>query len=69
MSDCSENAQYPATKENLLRQPVLVRFRAFKGFVVLDGSAVTLFVLTSGVAMLPLTSSDPSALFAGGPLR
>lgn len=54
------------TGEHLLRHPVLVLFRAFKGFVVLDGSAGVLFVLTSDGAMLPLAFS---ALIAGGPLR
>lgn len=44
-------------ERNILRQPVLVRFRAFKGFAVLDGSAVALLVLSSGAAMLALTSS------------
>ena len=54
------------TGEHLLRHPVLVLFRAFKGFVVLNGSAGVLFVLTSDGAMLPLAFS---ALIAGGPLR
>ena len=57
-------------ERNILRQPVLVRFRAFSGFAVLAGSAVALFVLSSGAAMLALPSSwGPKALFAGGPLR
>ena len=55
--------------ENLLRQPVLVRFRAFKGFVVLDGSAVALLVLDSGAGTVPLVSSGPITLCAGGLLR
>ena len=55
--------------ENLLRQPVLVRFRAFNGFVVLDGSAVALLVLASGAATVPLVSPGPIALCAGGALR
>ena len=56
-------------EENLLRQPVLVRFRAFNGFAVLDGSAVALLVLASGAATVPLVSSGPMTLCAGGPLR
>ena len=55
--------------ENLLRQPVLVRFRAFNGFVVLDGSAVALLVLASDAATVPLASPDPIAFCAPGPVR
>ena len=68
MSHRSEILQI-SMRENLLRQPVLVRFRAFKEFVVLDGSAVVLFGLASDAAMLPLASSGPRVLFAGGPVR
>ena len=69
MSDRLKISQCRVTKENLLRQPVFVRFRAFKGLAALDGSAVALFRLVSGAAIVPLASSDPNALFARGPLR